>query len=134
MKLVIYIYIYIYIQKAAEILNKYWPKEVVVLNSDGTESISYTGHCVYRVGGDEFILLTSIEKLQLALIKADLAATEAQLIKLGIEDDVPIGFNYGVVNHAPGDLIKQTFVKADMLMQEDKKKMYVKHNLERRGR
>lgn len=121
-----------YIKGAAKILNKYWPKQKVKVNDDGTEDVLETGHCVYRTGGDEFVLLTTMENEMLATIKAGLAKKEAEMIDLGLGEKVAIGINVGVVSHTPGDCLKQTFMKADEIMQEDKAEMYKKYKLERR--
>lgn len=122
----------IYIQESANILNKYWPKERKIINESGIESLVKTGHCVYRVGGDEFILLTTSETLSIAAIKSNLASSEAELIQLGVKDEASIGLNYGIVQHTPGDSIKTTYEKADRLMQENKEKMYSKSMIKRR--
>ena len=121
-----------YIKAAAKILNKYWPKQKVKTNDDGTETITKTGHCVYRIGGDEFVLLTNVESLQLAEIKSELARKEAKMIDLGIGEELPLGINYGVVQHTPGDYYKQTFVRADEEMQKEKSLMYKKYKIDRR--
>ncbi len=121
-----------YIKETAKILNKYWPKYITKINEDGTESLIDTGHCVYRIGGDEFVLLTDVENIKLASKKAELAKEESKLINLGLEEDIPVGLNYGVIHHSPGDFIKTTFEKADRLLQIDKECMYKEYKLERR--
>lgn len=121
-----------YIIEVGNILDKYWPKQKEIINDKGFEDKIETGHCVYRVGGDEFILLTNKETLPLATIKAGLAREEAGMIDLNIGEDVPIGINFGIVQHNPNDPIKKTFMRADEIMQEDKSKMYKKYKLERR--
>ena len=69
----------------------------------------------------------------LATIKAGLVQQEASMIDLGLgEDNTVLGINYGVVTHNPENSLKQTFMKADEIMQEDKAKMYKKYNLDRR--
>ncbi len=122
----------LYIKSAAKILNKYWPKEKKTINDDLTENITNTGHCIYRTGGDEFVLITTVENISLTEIKTNLAAEEVDMICLGLEDYVPIGLNYGLIKHNPGDSIKQTYMIADEKMRENKVKMYAKYNLERR--
>ena len=77
-------------------------------------------------------MLTNIENEQLAGIKASLAREEAKLINLEIGEKIPIGINFGLVRHNPGDYIKQTFMRADELMQEDKAQMYKTYKLDRR--
>ena len=121
-----------YIKSVANILDRYWPKKKIIINDDLTESAIDTGHCIYRIGGDEFVLLTKVETLQLAQIKARLVKDEVNLINLDINDNVPLGLNYGIVKHNPEDTFKQTFMKADDLMQEEKNDMYKKYKLERR--
>lgn len=121
-----------YIRETAKILSKYWPKEKVRVNDDGTEDVSITGHCVYRTGGDEFVLLTTKENDMLASVKAELAQQEACMIDLGLEEPVPLGVNYGIVAHNPGDSLKQTVMRADEIMQQDKDRMYKQYRLDRR--
>jgi len=121
-----------YIKEAAKILNKYWPKEKVKTNDDGTETAIKTGHCVYRVGGDEFVLLTNVESMQLATIKCGLAKKEADMIDLNVGEGLPLGINYGITKHNPGESIKETFTRADGMMQAEKTAMYKQYKLERR--
>ena len=121
-----------YIKTASGILRKYWPKDKVILNEDSTESFEPTGHVVYRIGGDEFVMISSVENEQLAGIKAGLAADEVSMSKLEYEVGFPLGMNYGVVKHLPGESLKDTYRRADVVMQEDKDKMYKTLKLERR--
>ena len=124
----------IYIKKTAEILRKYWPKQKKTIDSNCIEKNISTGHCIYRIGGDEFVLMTESDDLQLAAIKADLVKAESELVMLGTnnDDDLHVGLNCGLVFHEPKTSIKETIEKADELMQEDKRKMYKKYNLDRR--
>ena len=50
--------------------------------------------------------------------------------KIGI--DIPLGLNYGVVKHNPGDSIKETIRIADDVMKDDKVKMYKLNHVEQR--
>ncbi|MBR3897855.1 MAG: GGDEF domain-containing protein [Bacilli bacterium] len=122
----------LYIKAAADILKKYWPKERKTIDRNGVVGSISTGSCVYRVGGDEFVLITDSESLSLASGKANLASTEAGMISLGTEEELPLGLNYGIVKHIPGESIKETLEKADILMQERKASMYEEQNVERR--
>lgn len=122
----------LYIKEVAKILKRYWPKEKILLDDDGVKHTSVTGHCVYRVGGDEFILLTNTEGIELTRIKAKLAAEEVSMLDLGIDELPVIGINYGIVSHNLEESIKETYEAADKVMSEDKKKMYGKFGLERR--
>ena len=122
----------LYIKEAARILNKYWPKKKTIVNNDGTETIVETGHCVYRIGGDEFVLLTTVEDVNMTGIKAKLASDEASMIDLETSETFPVGINYGIVNHNPGEYLKETLLRADTIMQNEKNNMYKKYKLERR--
>ena len=123
----------IYIIETAKILDKYWPKYQTEVVNGEIKQVS-SGHNVYRIGGDEFVLITNEESLELATIKANLAAEEVSMIDLGIEDELPLGLNLGLTFYDPNKTIKEAYRNADEIMQEDKRKMYVKHGLERRRR
>lgn len=98
---------------------------------DGVEKDIKTGHTVYRTGGDEFILLTNSEKIEMTKVKAMLAAEEVSMFDLGI-DGLPLGLNYGVVKHDWSSSIKETYEQADKAMSENKERMYETFELERR--
>ena len=121
-----------YICEAASILKKYWPKEKVEIIENSFKKITPTGHTLYRIGGDEFVLITNREKIELTSIKASLAAKEIAGIDLVLDDKPLIGLNYGLTTHDQKDSIKETYKKADRIMADDKRKMYVLYNLERR--
>lgn len=119
-----------YIKKVAKILNKYWPKTQTIVDGN-VEIIIETGHCVYRIGGDEFALLTNKENVEVTRFKASMAAEEVSLIDFGV-DNLPLGLNYGVTSHVSGDFIQDTYERADDLMKEDKQRMYKEYGLKRR--
>lgn len=121
----------LYIKKTAEILKKYWPK-YEKKNQDEEVEKKETGHCIYRIGGDEFALLTTTENIELTKIKAKLACEEASLMDLGLGKNIPLGLNRGIVLHQPNDFIKNTTMRADEIISKDKALMYSKYNLERR--
>lgn len=121
-----------YIKGIANILDKYWPSEIIEINANGIENIIETGHRLYRIGGDEFVLFTTADDLNTVKKKAKQAALEAKNLKLDIDSNLPIGLNYGIVEHVPNNELKQTFINADNMMAEDKKKMYLELELDRR--
>lgn len=122
----------LYIKEIGRLLNSYWPKNKIFVNDAGIEKKSTTGHCIYRIGGDEFALLTTSDNLELAEIKARMARDDASMLKLGVSSDIPVGLNFGIVKHIPGNSFRRTFVKADELMNKDKTVMYKKLELDRR--
>ena len=121
-----------YIVKAAEILNKYWPKYNERINENGIKELVDTGHTVYRFGGDEFVLMTTVESLKLTQIKAELVRDEAEMINLGVEEKNLAGINFGIVSHFAGDYYKKTFITADEIMKKDKEDMYKRKKIDRR--
>ena len=120
-----------YIIEAGSILRSYWPEFILEKDKTGAVKKVLTGSSIYRVGGDEFVLISQGEPIELARAKAALAAEEVSNIDLG-EDNLPIGLNVGIVSHMPGETIKDSYDKADQLMQEDKKMMYKRLGLDRR--
>ena len=121
-----------YIKEIAKILKKYWPKTKKITDETGIEKENETGHVVYRIGGDEFVLFTTIENLQLADIKASLVRDESSMTNEKIGIDIPLGLNYGIVKHNPGDSIKEIIFRADNIMKDDKAKMYKLNHVEQR--
>ena len=61
-----------------------------------------------------------------------MARDDASMLKLGVSSDIPVGLNFGIVKHIPGNSFRRTFVKADELMNKDKTVMYKKLELDRR--
>ena len=116
-----------YIKETAKILKKYWPSTTM----EQTKMIS-SGHELYRIGGDEFALISTADTLEEATMKANLAAEEVYLLDLGLNDKTPLGLNYGLTLHEPGDDIKMTINNADKMLSADKKRMYQKYGLDRR--
>ena len=121
-----------YIKETAKILTKYWPEYKEDNNSNNPYKKNKTGHCVYRIGGDEFVLLTNNEKIELTKIKAQLAAEEVAMMNLGVDEYLPLGLNYGITIHTPESSIREVYMDADILLSENKRKTYEKHNIERR--
>ena len=122
-----------YIRETAKILKKYWPSKKRINADDFIETYEPTGHTVYKYGGDEYVLLTTIESLELANIKANLASEEASMIDLGVGDNpLPVGLNFGLAKHIPGTKYEETFNKADELMRENKSAMVKRLNLDDR--
>ena len=123
-----------YIVEAANILKKYWPKYMIQYEH-GAEKVVETGNCIYRYGGDEFILITRSEDIKLTKIKAELAAEEVKNLVLGYENGQPVkvGLNYGIAKHEIGLTIKETINVADRLMYENKNQMYADYRLDKRA-
>ena len=65
-------------------------------------------------------------------MKAELVKEEISLVDLGVEEQVPIGINCGIVEHNFNNHIKKTYIDADNEMKEDKSKMYKLLDIERR--
>ena len=116
-----------YIKETAKVLKKYWPSTTL----EQTKMIP-SGHQLYRIGGDEFALVSTVDTLEDATMKANLAAEEVCFLDLGINDKTPLGLNYGLAIHEPSDNIKLTINNADRILSADKKRMYQKYGLDRR--
>ncbi len=71
----------------------------------------------YRIGGDEFCLVSKCSKEELERIAE-------QILKAGFckkeYGDFPISFAYGIGTRSEGDTISDVFMKADQLMYENK--------------
>ena len=119
-----------YIAGAAKVLDKYWPRTIKGV-VDGKVVDVETGNYLYRIGGDEFVLITR-DRPESARLSALLAAEEVKMLNLDLDANIPVGLNFGVVKHKVGESIKDAYDEADELMQMNKKEMYQTTGLERR--
>ena len=127
-----------YIIGAANILKKYFPKYQIITNENGAVEKRYTGTCIYRIGGDEFALITTSETLDEVLIKAQLANEEIQFLDLSvnatdeIDNSVKLGINHGIVERNNNQTTKELYLEADKFLSQNKAKMYDENRIERR--
>ena len=121
-----------YIKYVSAILRRYWPKHIETLDENGMEQQRKTGHCIYRIGGDEFVLMTTQETPNLVKLKAQLVEDEVSKIKLVPGQDIIVGINSGIAQLDPELSYKTVFEMADEEMQAKKREMYKIHGIERR--
>lgn len=119
-----------YIRKAAEILKKYFPKYSYSVDIHGKMNKNVTGSCLYRIGGDEFVLISNSESYEDALLKIMILRDEIKNIDLKINEI--IGINYGLVARKNNESYKDLYLIADSLLSEDKKKTYKLLGIDRR--
>lgn len=119
-----------YIRKTAEILKKYFPKYSYSIDIHGKMNKCATGSCLYRIGGDEFVLISDSESYEDALIKIMILRDEIKNIDLNIDEI--IGINYGLVARKNNESYKDLYLLADNLLSEDKKKTYKLLGIDRR--
>ena len=119
-----------YIKLAADILKKHFPKYINTIDSTGKKVKSETGSCLYRIGGDEFVLISDTESLESALIKIMIIEDEMKNNDIGVNE--PLGINYGLVSAKNGDTFRDLYLKSDALLSENKQKLYETLGLDRR--
>ena len=121
-----------YIKYVSTILRRYWPKYIETLDENGMEEKKETGHCVYRIGGDEFVLMTKKESINLVKLKTQLVEDEVSRIKLVPDQNIIVGINSGIAALDQELPYKTVFEMADEEMQAKKKEMYKTYGIERR--
>ncbi|MBQ8891707.1 MAG: GGDEF domain-containing protein [Bacilli bacterium] len=121
-----------YISDTASILKKYFPEYVIRQDEHGKYEKIYTGTNLYRIGGDEYVLITTTDTLEMVETKTKLAAEEVNMLDLGIEKEFPTGLNYGIVERTKGETTKELNFEADKLLMQDKSRMYKEYGIERR--
>lgn len=119
-----------YIVKTAEILKKYFPKYRYSKDNNGVMRRISTGLCLYRIGGDEFVLVSTSESKELIKDKLDMACEEVKDIDLGINDT--LGLNYGLSTSTGDKTIKEMYVEADKELSANKRETYKSLGLDRR--
>lgn len=121
-----------YIVEVARLLDKYFPKYYYLSDKEGYLKKHKTSSCVYRIGGDEFALITNEDNKEIVELKTKLVREEAKALNLGIEDNTILGINYGIVTRGSNEKFEDLFQIADEALKEDKNKMYTKLGIERR--
>ena len=117
-----------YIKKSADILKEFFPSSIII-NGEGKS----TGDEVYRVGGDEFIIISKNkpESRVESILKFLLYYIDE--MDLNIDGGIIKGINYGVVSRKDNESIDELYKRADKKMSLDKKKKYKKYGINRRG-
>lgn len=119
-----------YIKKAAEILKKHFPRYIYTKDSTGKRIKVESGSYLYRVGGDEFVLISDTESYENALIKMMIIQDEVSNIDLGVNEI--IGINYGLVKGKTGETVRDLYLKSDDLLSNNKREYYRLVGLDRR--
>ncbi len=119
-----------YIKRTADILKKHFPKYVYTVDATGKRSKVETGSCLYRVGGDEFVLISYSENLDNVRIKLAVIQEEVRNIELNINE--PLGINYGVVAREGNETFQDLYLKADKYLSASKSETYKVLGLDRR--
>ena len=119
-----------YIKRTAEILKKHFPKFAYYIDPTGKKVRSETGSSLYRIGGDEFALISKTESYDSAKIKIMIIQDEVKNMDLGIDE--PLGINYGLVKAKNGNTFRDLYLESDALLSENKIEQYQQLGLERR--
>lgn len=117
-----------YIKKTADILKGFFPS-----TTKNDEKEKQTGDEVYRVGGDEFIIISKRKTgKQVENILEYIKQYYIEDMDLNIDGEVIKGINYGIVSREDNESIDELYRKADRKMSDDKKKTYKKYGIDRR--
>ena len=120
-----------YIKESAEIIKSFFPKYKSVADSKGNLKRIQTGDYVFRIGGDEFaVISTSKDKDELLSIISYLA-NEVD-ISLPLDEEVLLKINYGISERNGNENPEEVFKRANIELSENKRIMYQMNNIERR--
>lgn len=119
-----------YIKKSASILKKIFPKYLYTVDSNGKKGKVETGTSIYRIGGDEFALISNSESYDDILIKMLVVSEEIKNLDLGIDEFFRI--NYGIVARENDNSFRDLYLKADKKLSDHKREMYKVLGLDRR--
>ena len=121
----------LYIKGAADTLKKYFPKFNYSNKFDVT-SKNETGDYLYRIGGDEFVLMSENKSFEEVKILLDKVVEEVKNLNLGVDLDSPIGINYGISERINKEDVEDLYKLADTRLSDDKRRMYEELVIDRR--
>ena len=121
-----------YISKTTEILKKHFPEFIYTVDPTGKKTKVETGNKLYRVGGDEFILISDTESYQNALYKVMIIQDEVSHIDLGLDAKEILGVNYGLLQSRKDDTYHDLYVNSNALLEDNKTANYQRLGIERR--
>ena len=119
-----------YIKETAEVLKRYFPKFNYNSDANGKMTKIETGTCIYRIGGDEFALISDNETYQDVLIK--MLSIQNEIKNLDLNVDEPLNINYGITERTKNETFHDLYLSSDKLLSENKREMYHSLGLERR--
>lgn len=121
-----------YIRKTGELLEKFFPKYQSEINEMGLTKKKETGSCIYRIGGDEFVLISNTEDRKIVELKIQLLKEKMNHLSLGVLEPVLLGINYGIVSRDNYETGEELYQLADKELRDDKQRVYEKLGVERR--
>ena len=119
-----------YIKRAANILKKYFPEKIVVKDANGKKRKLDTGDFLFRIGGDEFALVTDSKSYEEVMTIINVVLEEIKNIEFFSKN--LLGINYGLAIGNDGESFRDLCVRADIELKKDKTNAYSKYNLKRR--
>lgn len=120
-----------YIKEGANIIKSFFPKQRFIHDEKGNIKRVDTGDYVFRIGGDEFAII-SIKKSYAELKNIIDNYIGDVKIELPIEDNIPLYINYGVSERINMEEPENVFKRANEQLSENKRIMYKNLGIERR--
>ena len=121
-----------YIVRSTDLLKKYFSKWYTIKDTAGIPTKVPTGSCVYRTGGDEFVLISKHESIDSIREKLKELEEEVANIQLNVSDKMFLGINYGLSVKNNNISIQDVYKIAENEMHAHKEAMYDKYGVERR--
>ena len=120
-----------YIKETANIIRKYFPKERIEFEKNGVERTVHSNDYVFRIGGDEFVIISTDKSPEIVKYLLDLVAEEVKKISFG-EHEAITGINAGIISRENEETIEELFEIADERLNHDKTEMYRTLGIDRR--
>ena len=120
----------IYIKESAQLLKKYFPQHIYQFDKNGKKIKVKTGTSLYRIGGDEFTIISTTEDYDSVIAKMIAIQEEVKRLDLQVTD--PLRINYGITQRNNNETFRELYLKSDKLLSDNKIETYKSLELVRR--
>lgn len=104
-----------------------WSDKLIASVADILNKEMKNAFRVYRIGGDEFVILYFDKKDE--IVKKEMEEAMHQCMAIHIDDAIPVGASFGFAKLMEKEDFSEMIHRADISMYQEKEKFYQHHKI-----